>query len=98
MRMVQAGNRPSLALEALPQIVAAADLRGENLDSHLALQSSVAGAVHLSHPTGAQGRNNLVGSQTTAAIQRHDPSVSYRLPEPVTSADEASGSATVHPR
>ena len=62
MRMVQARNRPSLALEALPQIVAAADLRGENLDGHLALQSRVAGAVHLSHPTGAQGRNNLVGT------------------------------------
>src|SRR5271163_2418296 len=41
------------------------------LDGDDAIETRVARFVHLAHPTSADGRKNLVGSQTSAGSQRH---------------------------
>jgi hypothetical protein len=63
--MVQSGDGASFALEAL------AEALGGDFERDLAAQARVAGAVHLAHPSLAEGRKNFVRAQTISGGQRH---------------------------
>src|SRR5438874_10813977 len=52
VRMVQHGNRPGLTFETLAR-GGAIDASGENLDGDDAVETRVAGLIHVPHPTGA---------------------------------------------
>ena len=55
--MIQRRNGLRLTLEAF------AELSGGDFDRNVALQTRVAGSVHLSHATGADGRQDFVGAE-----------------------------------
>ena len=55
VRMIQAGDGASFALESLAQFGAVRKMRGQNLDRDDAIEARVAGAVHLAHPARANG-------------------------------------------
>ena len=63
MRVVQAGDRPSLALETLSSLGVVRKMGGKNLDSDSTIESGVFGLVNLAHSAGANERNDLVGAQ-----------------------------------
>ena len=65
MRVIQRGNGPCFAFHPLTQAFP------RNLDGHVAPQSRIVGAVHLAHSPGADGRENLVGTQFLASRERH---------------------------
>ena len=52
--MVQRGNRPRLALEAIAEL-----LRG-NFDGHIAPQPRIVRPIHFAHATSADGREDFV--------------------------------------
>src|SRR5207302_9232032 len=45
--------------------------RRQHLDRHLAPEARIARAIHLAHPTGAEGRQDLVGAEARAGGERH---------------------------
>jgi hypothetical protein len=53
-------------------------LGGQHLDGDLAFEPVVARAVHLAHPTRAEGSENLVGGETGTGRQRHWRNLPYR--------------------
>jgi hypothetical protein len=59
VRMVQAGDGPRLALEALGEVARA------NLDRNRPIQSRVARAKDLAHPPGTQRGDDLIGPQSS---------------------------------
>ena len=61
--MVERGEEAGLALEAGEALRLGGEGRGEELDSDVAAELRVGGAVHLAHPAGAQGRHDEVGSE-----------------------------------
>src|SRR5436305_1547421 len=69
MRMMQARDGAGLALKALLQIISPAHHRRKNLNSDLTIEPSVAGTINLTHAAGANGRQDLVRSQTIALGQ-----------------------------
>src|SRR5262249_17792160 len=44
---------------------------GQDLESDIALQSSISGAIDFAHAAGADRRNNLVRAYSVARIHRH---------------------------
>jgi len=58
--MVQRGNGLRLALEAF------AELGSGDFDRNVALQTRVSRAIHLAHPTGADGGEDLIGADVIA--------------------------------
>jgi hypothetical protein len=58
--MAEAGDRPRLPLEALAQVGAGREVRGEHLDRDGAIQPRVTRAVHLPHAAGAERGEDLV--------------------------------------
>jgi hypothetical protein len=69
--MGESGHGARLAGEAPPGRLVGAQLLVDRLDRHLAAQPRVEGPVHLSHPTGAEEREDLVGAGTAAGGERH---------------------------
>jgi hypothetical protein len=65
VRMIERSDRPCLILKAFGKL----SLR--NFDSNNAVQASVLPLVHFSHPAGTNRYQNLIGSQSSAASQRH---------------------------
>jgi hypothetical protein len=65
VRMIQRGNGFGFTLEAFRE------LRGGNLYSHVAVQTRISGAVHLTHAPSANGREDLVGTEFFADRERH---------------------------
>jgi hypothetical protein len=64
--MIQGRDRPSFLLEA-PQPVSIARKRfRQNLDRHIAVETRVTGAVHLSHAAGTERRLNLIWAKLFA--------------------------------
>ena len=53
--MIQRSDRASFPLESL------AELLGRDLHSHLAVQTGIAGAIHLTHAALANRRQDFVG-------------------------------------
>ncbi len=69
--MIQAGDRFCLAVEALAQFRAAGEMSGENLDGDDALEASIAGLIHFSHPARTDGGEDFIGSEFGARRERH---------------------------
>jgi len=69
--MTQARNGSRFAFEALLGSRVVREMDGENLDRHRAFQSCVTGAVHLTHPPGAQRRLNLIRPEFCARGECH---------------------------
>ena len=50
-------------------------LRRQDLEGHLPLESRIAGAIDLSHPPGSKGLKDLVGAEACSRRKRHPSSV-----------------------
>ena len=68
-RVVEGGEQPRLALEARQPLGIGGERLGQQLDRHVAAELRVGRAVDLAHPSGAEGRQDLVGAQTAAALR-----------------------------
>ena len=69
--MIQAGDGPRLALEALLQIRVGGEVLGQHLDGHGALQPRVARAIDFAHPARARRPHDLVGAQFCSCGKCH---------------------------
>src|SRR5690606_37568886 len=58
--MPQPGHRVGLPGEAQPALLLGREVGVQDLDRHVALEEEVAGEVHHSHPTAADGLDELV--------------------------------------
>ena len=65
MRMIQAGDGPRLALEALAAFRLIGKMDGKNLDGDDAIQAGIPGAVDLAHATRVEEGKDLVGANLT---------------------------------
>src|ERR1700694_5614477 len=70
--MVERGQDLGFALEAGHALGVAGKRLGQNLQRNIALQLGVAGAVHLAHAAGTDGREDLVRAKSRTHCQRHD--------------------------
>src|ERR1700680_4916522 len=70
-RMIQAGNCFGFALEALAQFSTIGKMRWQNLDGDDPVQTGIFGAVNLTHPSGANTREDFVRAQTFAGENGH---------------------------
>ena len=64
--VIQAGDRLGFALKPGATVSIRADVRWEHLDRDAAVEARVAGFVDLAHATGADGRDDLVGTKLGA--------------------------------
>ena len=71
VRMVQAGDRLRLTLEALSEIRIVGDMRREHLDGDGALEPRVGGLVDLAHAAGADEGRDVVAAESGANRERH---------------------------
>ena len=60
-----------LALETRPSIGVVCDIGGQDLDGHVAPESRVPCAIHFTHTTGAERRDDLVRAEACAGGQGH---------------------------
>ena len=70
MRMVKLGNRAGLAIETLTELRVRRKRGVQDFDGDGAIEPRVARPVHLSHPTGTDQRQDLVGTETGSGIER----------------------------
>jgi hypothetical protein len=61
--MVQAGDRFGLALEALTARGIVCEMHWKDFDGDTTLKGSIPRLVNLTHPAGAEWRDNLVGTK-----------------------------------
>ena len=71
VRVVECAGRLGLLLEALETLGTLGVDRRQDLDGDLALQSRVPRPVYLSHPAGAERRQDLVGPEASPGGKRH---------------------------
>ena len=71
MRVVQGGNRASLALEPLLQIRVTGDMLGQHLDGDGAVEARVSSFVDLAHAPGTERGVDLIGAERGARGQGH---------------------------
>src|ERR1700680_4161875 len=69
--MIQAGNRFGFALETLAQFSTIGKMRWQNFDGDDSVQTGIFGAVHLTHPSGANTGEDFIRTQTFAREDRH---------------------------
>ncbi len=69
--MIQGAGRPRLQGEAALEIGVVGSFVEQHLDSDVAFQPLIAGAVNLTHPAGPQNRDDAVRAQLTAGVQSH---------------------------
>ena len=62
VRMIQAGNGASFALEPLSQFRTISKMRRQNLDGDNAVEAGILGAVNLTHPARANTGEDFVGA------------------------------------
>ena len=70
--MVERRQHPRLTLEASQPFGVGADVLRQRLDRDVAPELDVARAIHHAHPSRTQGREDLVGSDAIARLQRHE--------------------------
>ncbi len=58
--MIQRGGGAGLLLEAAQAFGVARKSGRQHLDGHIASQSRIPGAIHLTHATGTEGRNDFI--------------------------------------
>ena len=71
--MIERRYRPSLLLEATQAVGFAADRLVKDLESDLAPEARIPRAIHLSHSPGADGGDDLEGSELRTGSQSHLP-------------------------
>ncbi len=71
VRMVQRGDRPRLALEALAQIRVGGHVRRQDFDCDNSLEARITRPVDLSHPPGPNEPEDFVSAETNAGRERH---------------------------
>jgi hypothetical protein len=71
VRMIELRDRPGLAIKALAELRIGCKGVRENLDRDRAIEPRVSGFVHLSHPTGADERQDFVWAEASAGEQWH---------------------------
>jgi hypothetical protein len=69
--MVELGDGPGLALEALPGLLVAGEGLGEDLEGDAPLEPRVAGAPHLAHAARTQRCLDLVRAQPLTCLEVH---------------------------
>ena len=69
--MRERGNGLGLAFETRERLTVVCETLGQDLDCHVTVQPGIPGAIHFAHATRAEGRQDLVGSETRAGGQRH---------------------------
>ena len=67
--MVQRRENLRLALEARDPFMILRERRGKHLDRNVTIELAVAGAIRLTHPAGAEGRDDFVRSETCARTE-----------------------------
>jgi hypothetical protein len=72
VRMVQRGDGFRLAAKACALFGGDGAALRQDLDRYLTTQSRIAGAIHLAHAAGAEGRDNLIGAETGAGRDGHE--------------------------
>jgi hypothetical protein len=50
-------------------------MRPDDLERHFPAEARVLGAIHLAHPAGAEGDDDLVGSEAGTAFETHRRSI-----------------------
>jgi hypothetical protein len=70
VRMIERGDGARLALELAPGLGLRAGRRGQNLDRDGPAQTGVVRSIDLAHPAGADGRDDLIGTQTRSGGER----------------------------
>jgi len=80
VRMVQAGDGASFALEALAQFGSIGKVIRKDFDGNGALQTRIAGAVHLTHPTRTNRGEDFIGPEALATEDRHASPAELKLP------------------
>src|SRR5580765_3433528 len=76
--MRQGGNRPRLPIEAPLGLRVTHTPGGQDLDSDVAIEPRVLRAVNLTHPSSADGGDDLVGTKASPGSERHLSGVSIR--------------------
>jgi hypothetical protein len=71
--MIQCPHRSRLALEASHAIRVSGKGLGQDFDGDDAIQTSIAGAINLTHPTCPNGREDFIGAQTLTGLAGHGP-------------------------
>jgi hypothetical protein len=71
VRIVQRGCGVCFAFEALLRIRFGVDIRRQNLDRNVSIETCVSGAVNFAHPAGAYGRFDFIWTQPGARRQVH---------------------------
>ncbi len=71
VRMVERRDGAGLTIEALAELRIGGQRFGQDLDRDGAIETCVARAIDLAHPTGAQRRDELVRAQARAGLQGH---------------------------
>jgi len=71
--MVQDPRGPGLLLESAQTVGVRCEKGRQDLDRDFATQPWILRPVHLSHPTGAQRREYLVGTDAITGGERHEP-------------------------
>ena len=61
--MIQGGEQTRFPRESRPALRIRGEIRGQNLDRHIAPKFGVARAIHLAHTPGAEKRGDLVGPE-----------------------------------
>ena len=69
--MIERGQQPRLAFEALQSIAVGGELRWEHLDGDVAVQRGVAGAVDLAHAARSERAGHLIGADSCPRAQCH---------------------------
>jgi hypothetical protein len=71
VRMIQSGDRPRFAVEALAHVGPTGKVCGQHLDGYDAVEPRVAGLIHLSHAPGADERDDFVGAESVSYSECH---------------------------
>jgi hypothetical protein len=74
--MVETGDRLGFALESLAQTARVGKILRQDLECDSSRQAGIAGAINLSHATGAYELDNLERTEPGVRRQRHGISVS----------------------
>lgn len=87
VRMIENGNRSRLTVETSAGRRIRAEAFGEYLDRHRSIKAPIARAIHLTHSTGANGRDDFVGPDACARgenqrAEYNGPEVLRRRPRP----------------
>jgi len=74
--MGQTGDGAGLAIETLAELRRGGEMGGKDFDGDITIETAVACAIDLTHASGAEGRQDFVGSE--AGTVREWQSVKYR--------------------